>query len=136
MNTGGQINFTLGLDDSELQQKAERDAEVMGKVGDVAVSAGQRIDKSFEQSGNTAEEMGRRIDNSFEQLGSKADTLGKTVADSFQQQAMSARELSETIETQNKVVSQLRDQYEKAKQAADEAFGGDASKYQKLVEEQ
>lgn len=96
----GQINFTMGLDDEEFQQQAERDAQLLGRVGD------------------TAEASGKRIDNAFKQ------------------EAMSARELSEVIGTQNKVVQQLRDQYEKAKAEADKAFGGDDAQYRAAIEAQ
>lgn len=100
MNQDGQINFTLGLEDSEFQRNAEADARVMEKIGDEAVKAGKVIDNTF-----------------------------KT-------EAMSARELSKVIETQSGVVNKLREAYERAKEQADKAFGGDPKKYANLVSAQ
>lgn len=99
-NENGQINFTLGLDDTEYNQQLDADIQKQ------------------------------------ERLGTEAEKTGKRVDSAFRQEAMSARELNDVIDTQTKVVANLRQEYEKAKDAANKAFDGNSSDYSELIDQQ
>lgn len=99
-NENGQINFTLGLDDSEYNQQLDADIQKQ------------------------------------ERLGTEAEKTGKRVDSAFHQEAMSARELNAVIDTQTKVVADLRQEYEKAKEQANKAFDSNASDYSELIDKQ
>lgn len=99
-NENGQINFTLGLDDTEYNQQLDADIQKQ------------------------------------ERLGTEAEKTGKRVDSAFHKEAMSARELNDVIDTQTKVVAGLRQEYEKAKDAANKAFDGNSSDYSELIGQQ
>lgn len=95
-----------------------------------------KINLVFAADTSDVEQGAERIETVLNQTGESAEVAGKRIDNAFQQEAMSVRELNEVIDVQNKVVSELRDAYERAKQAADDAFGGDASKYSELIDTQ
>lgn len=95
-----------------------------------------KINIVFAADTSDVEQGAERIETVLNQTGESAEVAGKRIDNAFKQEAMSARELNEVIDVQNKVVSDLRDAYERAKQAASEAFGGDEAKYRELIDEQ
>lgn len=95
-----------------------------------------KINIVFAADTEDVERGAERIESVLNQTGDSAEVAGKRIDNAFKQEVMSARELNAVIETQNKVVSDLRDAYERAKQAASDAFGGDEAKYSELLETQ
>lgn len=95
-----------------------------------------KINLVFAADTSDVEQGAERIETVLNQTGESAEVAGKRIDNAFQQEAMSVRELNEVIDTQNKVVSELRDAYERAKQAASDAFGGDDAKYRELIDAQ
>lgn len=97
---------------------------------------GGKINLVFAADTEDAERGAERIETLLNQTGESAEVAGKRIDNAFKQESMSVRELNDVIETQCKVVSNLRDAYERAKQAASEAFGGDEAKYRELIDAQ
>lgn len=95
-----------------------------------------KINLVFAADTSDVEQGAERIETVLNQTGESAEVAGKRIDNAFKQETMSARELNEVIDVQNKVVSDLRDAYERAKQAASEAFGGDEAKYRELIDAQ
>ena len=95
-----------------------------------------KINIVFAADTEDVERGAERIETVLNQTGESAEVAGKRIDNAFKQETMSVRELSEVIETQSKVVSDLRNAYERAKQAASDAFGGDEAKYRELVDAQ
>lgn len=95
-----------------------------------------KINLVFAADTSDVEQGAERIETVLNQTGESAEVAGKRIDNAFQQEAMSVRELNEVIDVQNKVVSELRDAYERAKQAASDAFGGDDDKYRELIDAQ
>lgn len=95
-----------------------------------------KINIVFAADTEDVERGAERIETVLNQTGESAEVAGKRIDNAFKQESMSVRELNDVIETQCKVVSNLRDAYERAKQAASEAFGGDEAKYRELIDTQ
>lgn len=95
-----------------------------------------KINLVFAADTEDVERGAERMEAVLNQTGESAEVAGKRIDNAFKQEVMSARELNEVIEVQNKVVSELRDAYERAKQAANDAFEGDDAKYRELLDAQ
>lgn len=95
-----------------------------------------KINLVFAADTSDVEQGAERIETLLNQTGESAEVAGKRIDNAFKQEAISAREMNEVIDVQNKVVSELRDAYERAKQAASDAFGGDDAKYRELIDAQ
>lgn len=61
-NENGQINFTLGLDDTEYNQRLDADIQKHERFGTEAEKTGKRVDSSFHQLAMSARELNAVID--------------------------------------------------------------------------
>lgn len=127
-NDNGKLNFSIGIDTSQLRQDAEKSRELLAGIGREAVQQGSVLDKALGESGAA---------RGFNALEAAISAAGKQISDmDFGTAEEKIGALSHIIARNESVIADNVAQLEKWRQDAQEAFAsGDTATLETLTKD-